>query len=109
MGGSDRRGDVEVLYSPKGTEADALILRLLERLPRGAAVLVVTSDKSLGGQAGHLGASTARADELVKRLAPLGPAAGPDAATLFERHVKGFNPVRPRRAAPRSRSPLHLW
>jgi hypothetical protein len=109
MGGADWRGGVEVLYSARGSDADSLILRLLDATPRVSAVLLVTSDKSLAGHARSLGASTARADELVKRLNPRGPQPGPDGAALFERHVKGFAPEVHRHASPRSKSPLHLW
>jgi hypothetical protein len=109
MGGADRRGAIEVLYSPRGTEADELILRMLESAPRPEAILLVTSDKSLVGRARSAGASTARADELVRRLSPPAPASVPDAATIFEERVKGFRPVHRRRSAPRSSSPLHLW
>jgi len=109
MGGADWRGGVEVLYSARGTEADELILRLLESSPRPSAVLLVTSDKSLAGHARSLGASTARSDELVRRLAPSGRPEGLAGAALFESRVKGFRPEPPRHPARPSKSALHLW
>ncbi len=69
-GGADSIEGIRVYFSPRGVDADALMRRALEDAPRPKEVLLVSSDKALAGYARSLGASTARADELVRKLLP---------------------------------------
>ncbi len=109
LGGHERHGVVEVAYSCRGEEADDLIRRFLEGAAQPREVLLVSSDKSLAGWARSMGASTAGAHELVRKLMPrTSPAT--DAASEFERRVKGYRPERTSRTGrARSRCPLTLW
>src|SRR6185436_1457344 len=70
MGGAETVGGVGVRYSPRGVEADELIRRIVDAAPRPGDLLVVTSDRSVSSYARTRGASTARGDELARRLFP---------------------------------------
>ncbi len=110
LGGAENVGGIEVSYSSLGVEADHLIRGMVERARVPGEILLVTSDKRVASHAHGLGASTARADELVNRLLP-GRGAGEDPGEALERLVKGVLPEAPpgRAARPRSRDRLHLW
>jgi predicted RNA-binding protein with PIN domain len=56
-------GDVTVRVPPPGQDADSLIRELLDRAPRPAEMVVVSSDKELFSYARTVGASTLRAHE----------------------------------------------
>ena len=65
-------GPVSLRVPPKGTDADTVIRELLDRAPRAADLIVVTSDKALYSYAKTMGASVLRAHEwndLARRLA----------------------------------------
>ena len=56
-------GPVSVRVPEAGTDADTLIRELVERAPRAADLIVVTSDKALYSYVKTLGASVVRAHE----------------------------------------------
>lgn len=56
-------GPVSLRVPPKGEDADGVIRELLERAPRPAEYVVVTSDKALYSYARTLGAQVLRAHE----------------------------------------------
>ena len=110
QGGVESAGGIEVTYSALGVEADHLIMGMIERARAPGEILLVTSDKRVASHAHGLGASTARADELVTCLMP-GRGAAEDPGAALERTLKGVLPQRETgaRARPRSRDRLHLW
>lgn len=110
MGGSETHGGIQVLYTARGIEADQVIRELVERASPPGEILLVSSDKSVSGYVRSLGASTARADELVRRLQPVSPP-GRSVAEDFETQVKGCiqNPRRSRLAKPHPKERLQLW
>jgi len=64
-------GLVSLRVPPAGVDADTLIRELVERAPRAAELIVVTSDKALHSYVKTLGASVLRAHEwnaLERRL-----------------------------------------
>jgi predicted RNA-binding protein with PIN domain len=73
-------GLVSLRVPPPGQDADTVIRELVERAPRPAELIVVTSDKALYSYVKTLGASVLRAHEWniqERRIAPAGgPAAG---------------------------------
>lgn len=106
MGGGETVGMIDARYSPRGVEADELIRNLVDAAPRPGELLVVTSDKPVASYARTRGAAVARSDELLHRLFSAAGAA-PTAAADFERHVKGYEPPRPRGKG--GRGPRSLW
>jgi predicted RNA-binding protein with PIN domain len=56
-------GPVSVRVPPRGQDADTVIRELVERAPRAAEVIVVTSDKALFSYCRTLGAGVLRAHE----------------------------------------------
>jgi predicted RNA-binding protein with PIN domain len=69
-------GPVSLRVPPKGTDADTVIRELLDRAPRTADLIVVTSDKALYSYAKTMGASVLRAHEwndLARRLGAAAP------------------------------------
>ena len=70
-GGSETYGIIRVVYSPRGVEADAIIREIVESDPRPGDLLVVSSDKGVSGYSRSLGASVARADEMVGKVWPM--------------------------------------
>lgn len=69
-GGAETWGTMRVIYTARGIEADHTIREMVEASAAPADVLLVSSDKSLSGYARSLGASVARADELVGKVWP---------------------------------------
>ena len=68
-------GPLSLRVPEPGCDADSLIKELVERAPRAAEIVVVTSDKALYSYVKTLGASVLRAHEwnaLERRLAPSG-------------------------------------
>jgi len=66
-------GPVSLRVPPPGQDADSVIRELVERAPRAADLIVVTSDKALYSYCRTLGASVLRAHEwnsLERRAAP---------------------------------------
>jgi predicted RNA-binding protein with PIN domain len=66
-------GPVAIRVPEAGRDADSLIKDLVERAPRAADLIVVTSDKALYSYVKTLGASVLRAHEwnaLERRIAP---------------------------------------
>jgi predicted RNA-binding protein with PIN domain len=66
-------GPVSLRVPPPGQDADTVIRELLDRAPRPADLVVVTSDKALYSYAKTMGASVLRAHEwnaTEQRLAP---------------------------------------
>jgi len=56
-------GPLRLRVPPQGTDADTVIRELVERAPRAAELIVVTSDKALYSYVKTLGASVLRAHE----------------------------------------------
>jgi predicted RNA-binding protein with PIN domain len=56
-------GPVSVRVPPRGDDADTVIRELVERAPRPAEIIVVTSDKALYSYVKSLGAAVLRAHE----------------------------------------------
>ena len=77
-------GPVSIRVPPSGQDADTVIRELLDRAPRPAEIIVVTSDKALYSYAKTMGAGVMRAHEwnaLERRVvtpAAAGPAEKPD-------------------------------
>src|SRR4030095_8204310 len=72
-------GLVSLRVPPQGQDADTVIRELVERAPRPAELIVVTSDKALYSYVKTLGAAVLRAHEWniqERRLGAAGPAAG---------------------------------
>ena len=66
-------GPVSLRVPPPGQDADSVIRELLDRAPRPAELIVVTSDKALYSYAKTMGASVLRAPEwnaTERRIAP---------------------------------------
>ena len=72
-------GPVRLRVPPQGQDADSVIRELVERAPRPAELIVVTSDKALYSYVKTLGASVLRAHEwnLVERRLAAGGASSP--------------------------------
>jgi hypothetical protein len=71
-------GPVSLRVPPPGQDADTVIRELLDRAPRAADLIVVTSDKALYSYAKTMGAAVLRVHEwndVARRLAA-GPSAG---------------------------------
>ncbi|MEK7767029.1 MAG: NYN domain-containing protein, partial [bacterium] len=108
--GAETWRGIEVRYSPRGVEADDLLLDLVERAPRASDLLLVSSDKSVADRARSFGASVARADELIGKLRTAGAGPARTGPAAFEEHVKGMIRHAPRaRSAARTRQRLQLW
>jgi predicted RNA-binding protein with PIN domain len=71
-------GPVSLRVPPPGQDADTVIRELVERAPRPAELIVVTSDKALYSYVKTLGASVLRAHEWnqVERRLASGPGKG---------------------------------
>jgi predicted RNA-binding protein with PIN domain len=71
-------GPVSLRVPPPGEDADTVIRELLDRAPRAADYVVVTSDKALYSYAKTLGAQVLRAHEwnAIERRLPSPPKAG---------------------------------
>jgi predicted RNA-binding protein with PIN domain len=72
-------GPVTLRVPPQGADADSVIRELVERAPRPAEVVVVTSDKALYSYVKTRGATVMRAHEwnaLDRQRAPAGSAEG---------------------------------
>jgi predicted RNA-binding protein with PIN domain len=72
-------GPLSLRVPPPGEDADTVIRELLDRAPRAADYVVVTSDKALYSYAKTLGAQVMRAHEwnaIERRLLPAAPKAG---------------------------------
>lgn len=66
-------GPVSLRVPPPGQDADTVIRELVERAPRPAEIIVVTSDKALYSYVKSLGASVLRAHEwnaIERRVSP---------------------------------------
>jgi predicted RNA-binding protein with PIN domain len=92
-------GPLTLRVPPPGQDADTVIRELVERAPRPAEIVVVTSDKALYSYAKTLGASVLRAHEwnqLERRLGSALPRARgetgekPDRETDIEGWLKKF-------------------
>jgi predicted RNA-binding protein with PIN domain len=92
-------GPLTLRVPPAGQDADTVIRELVERAPRPAEIVVVTSDKALYSYAKTLGASVLRAHEwnqLERRLGSALPGARgetrekPDRETDIEGWLKKF-------------------
>lgn len=87
-------GPVSLRVAPPGADADTVIRELVERAPRPAEIIVVTSDKALYSYVKTLGASILRAHEwnaLEKRLlASRGARRGPGEKPEREDDVAGW-------------------
>jgi predicted RNA-binding protein with PIN domain len=71
-------GPLSLRVPPAGQDADTVIRELVDRAPRAADLIVVTSDKALYSYVKTMGASVLRAHEwnaLERRLVPAGGAA----------------------------------
>jgi len=106
-GGFERQSGVDVLYSPRGVEADRLIRDLVDSSERKQDLLIVSSDRGVYGYARTRGASVARADELVGRLRPRN-LPGLSVGAVTEVVLKGYRPERRRRPRRTSRQALSL-
>ena len=75
-------GPVSIRVPPPGSDADTVVRELIDRAPRPAELIVVTSDKALYSYARTMGASVLRAHEwnaLERRIEESRPrAAGAD-------------------------------
>jgi predicted RNA-binding protein with PIN domain len=71
-------GPLSLRVPPPGEDADTVIRELLDRAPRAADYVVVTSDKALYSYAKTLGAQVLRAHEwnAIERRLPAAPRAG---------------------------------
>jgi predicted RNA-binding protein with PIN domain len=69
-------GLVSLRVPPQGQDADTVIRELVERAPRPAELIVVTSDKALYSYVKTLGAAVLRAHEWNLQERRLAPAAG---------------------------------
>ena len=67
---SRRYGGVEVVYSPQGSDADAVIVRRVRRTRDRQSWLVVTSDQELGRTVAGLGARVLSAEAFAADLSP---------------------------------------
>jgi predicted RNA-binding protein with PIN domain len=90
-------GPVTLRVPPAGTDADTLIRELLDRAPRPAELIVVTSDKAVYSYAKTCGASVLRAHEwnaLERKAVSARPATPggekPDRETDVEGWLKKF-------------------
>lgn len=91
-------GPVSLRVPPQGQDADTVIRELVERAPRPAEIVVVTSDKALYSYVKTLGASVMRAHEwnaLARQAAPRGRSASaasdkPDREDDVEGWLKRF-------------------
>ena len=110
QGGAETYAGIQVLYSARGVEADQVLRDIIERAASPEDVLLVTSDKSVSEYARSLGASVARADELIRKLRP-STSPVPHRAEHFEMRVKGYRPDPAARHAGRRRSKQRhqLW
>jgi predicted RNA-binding protein with PIN domain len=68
-------GPLVLRVPPQGSDADSVIRELVERAPRAADLIVVTSDKALYSYVKTLGAAVLRAHEwnALERALPSGP------------------------------------
>lgn len=64
-------GGVEVFFSGRGTSADELIVRKLERAAHPREYTVITSDRALGTACKHLGARQMSCAELNRAMGQL--------------------------------------
>jgi predicted RNA-binding protein with PIN domain len=86
-------GLVSLRVPPQGQDADTVIRELVERAPRPAELIVVTSDKALYSYVKTLGASVLRAHEWniqERRSAPAGNAAAGSEKPEREDDVEGW-------------------
>jgi predicted RNA-binding protein with PIN domain len=94
---SQELGPVSVRVPPPGADADSVIRELVERAPRPAELIVVTSDKALYSYVKTLGAHVLRAHEWNAAERQLGAGASnstagekPEAETDVEGWLKRF-------------------
>ena len=86
-------GPVSIRVPPQGHDADSVIRELVERAPRPAELIVVTSDKALYSSVKTLGASVLRAHEWnlqERRLAPAGGSGSASEKPEREEDVEGW-------------------
>ena len=70
-------GRLQLVYSPAGETADALILAMLEDSANPRGYVVVTSDMAdIGRAARSMGASVLSSDEFLSRIGPVPPDGG---------------------------------
>jgi uncharacterized protein len=63
-----RYANVEVVFAPHGSTADASVVRRVQRSRNPGEWLVITSDQKLAGQVAGLGARTRTADDFARDL-----------------------------------------
>ena len=98
-------GPVSIRVPPPGTDADTVIRELVDRAPRPAELIVVTSDKALYSYVKTLGAAVLRAHEwnaLERKIAGPRGRRGSDKPER-EDDVEGWLPQVRRRVAARRR------
>ena len=80
--GDQHLGPVALRFPPEGSDADSVIREIIDRAPRPAELIVVSSDKVLYSYARTRGASALRAREwtALSREAAAGPRRSPRAA-----------------------------
>jgi len=86
-------GNVSLRVPPQGQDADTVIRELVERAPRPAELIVVTSDKALYSYVKTLGASVLRAHEWnlqARRLASASASGSPSEKPEREEDVEGW-------------------
>jgi len=67
-----RRGGIEILFAPHGSNADAVIARRVQRSKNPPAWLVVTSDGELAGAVARYGARVQSAETFASELTGAG-------------------------------------
>jgi predicted RNA-binding protein with PIN domain len=82
---SQELGRVSLRVPPPGADADSVIRELVERAPRPAELIVVTSDKALYSYVKTLGARVLRAHEWNAAERQLSSGATPDGASKGEK------------------------
>ncbi len=85
-------GPLSLRVPPPGEDADTVIRELLDRAPRAADYVVVTSDKALYSYARTMGAQVLRAHEwnAIERRLPAAPGSGTSEKPEREDDVEGW-------------------